>query len=189
VTELIQTSAEIVGYLTVLVGALLAVWRFVLPLATHIKKWFAMPSRVDAIELLAYRGLAKTDYLIRDGQKAIYICTPDGHNIYVSDALAEMFDTTPEDMHGYGWTKQIISKDRANELDKWKACVANKAPYQTEYIIRVKGNIERLIKTQAVAVVSNEGSLLFYLGWCERSNEASEERLIKIQEQLAQQRK
>lgn len=167
--EIANEGAKWAGYASAIGGMIYAIWKLLKPTRERVAKWLVIPERIDGIEMSSARALAKADYLINRFHEAIYICTPDGQNILSSDALADMFGMTPDEIMGYGWTKPILQEDRAIQLNHWRNCVATHAPYIATYKIKVGGVIKR-IETSATAVKSDTGKLLFYLGEVKQSD-------------------
>ena len=114
-----------------------------------------------AIELL----VAKMSLMTRRSNVGIYVCNEQGLNTWVNEPLAEMFGQTPEDMHGYGWLKNVVNREK--EHRNWQWAVHNKTPYKDTFQIIVDGEV-RTIYTEAYKhVAADNTTVLFYIGFAE----------------------
>lgn len=152
----VNTVAEILGFVTIALSVMIAVWKITHPIIYAIVRLPRIEMRVETLA-------AKVDLTFRLSGRAIYVCRPDGFNVYSSDALALMFGTTPDKMRGAGWAEAIIAEDRQRAVEWWIRCVQTHAPYRDEYTIEVNGKRTRII-TEAYRHENIEGNIVLYVG-------------------------
>lgn len=163
---LLDRMAVAIGALTVILGGLWGVWKAARPRLTRWAKDRILLSaeNIERMQSSIEQVRAKTLAMVHIHGDAIYICTPDGSNVWVSDPLADMFDLTPDQMKGNGWAAHIIYEDRMREIQHWKECVATNSPYHARYAIEVEDK-RKLIETEAWPHKNHEGEILFWVGY------------------------
>lgn len=156
-TEHIAHIAQVVGWLATISAAAFALhrgcrqaWRIIRPRLPYHRM-------NDRIERLA----GKLHMLINLRGDAIYVCRPDGFNVWVSDALARMFHSTPEAMRGNGWASSIVHTDQQRSVNRWLEAVRTRSPYRDEYRLSTGEHI----RTEAFAHINETGELIFYIGY------------------------
>ncbi len=93
----------------------------------------------------------------------IYVCSTDGKCIYANKKLCSIFKKSIDEMLNYGWSKSILTEDRANALTTWKNSVAYQMPYQDEYRIGFENDDPIGIQTKADPIFDGE-ELKYYIG-------------------------
>jgi len=156
-TDHIAHIAQVVGWLATISAAAFALhrgcrqaWRFIRPRLPYYQI-------NDRVERLA----GKVHMLINLRGDAIYVCRPDGCNVWVSDALAHMFHSTPDAMHGNGWASAIVHTDQQRCVNRWLEAVHTRSPYRDEYRLITGEHI----RTEAFAHIDETGELIFYIGY------------------------
>jgi PAS domain S-box-containing protein len=155
--QTVSSVAEILGFLTLAASILIGIWKISNPTIHAIIR---LPQIAQRVEILA----AKVDMIYRMYGKAVYVCRPDGYNVYVSPELAVLFGSTPERMRGSGWAESIVPEDRHSAVDRWIRCIETHAPYSDSYTISV-GGVRKKIKTEAFRHTNIEGDIVFYVGY------------------------
>lgn len=158
--------AAAVGYMSAAGAAVWGILRTFRPYLLRVAEWLAKssPSNIDRIDSQVEKVRAKTHLILNLHGDAVYQCTPDGANFFVSEPLAEMFGVDVDEMHGNGWAGRIVREDRMRELQHWRDCVDRNVPYRTKYTIEVNG-ARKLIETEARPYLNHEGRVLFWIGW------------------------
>lgn len=155
----LKEAAEFIGYLVVIWSAVRAGKRWALP---HLKKWTggtkhaALVLRVDALT-------AKVVLLINMRGDAVYVCRPDGYNVWASEALCRLFGMSKDAMAGNGWATAIIEEDRVRAVTRWKDCVKTRTPYSDTYTIMVNGS-RKTVETKAYEYVNELDEVVLYVG-------------------------
>lgn len=152
--------AQVIGYLATIGGACWAVWRFADRVLTRFFNDRPLARLAQRVERLA----AKIHLIINLHGDAIYVCEPDGSNVWVSYALAELFGLSPAQMLGNGWASAIDHTERQQAVQRWIESVSSGTPYQDEYTILVRGG-RRRVRTQAFRHVNEDGDVVLYVGY------------------------
>ena len=169
---MISIASEYIGYVSIIAGAIFGAYKFILPffLGYKEKRRVLSVPNINYIKDTATRALVKSQILIDNSKTMIYTCTPDGRCVYSSKELSFLFNKTPEEMLGYGWTLSVIAEDRDNSLQKWISCVKEGRPYQDSYRID-SGHGQKTIWTSAQVCFNYDAEekkftdeILFYVG-------------------------
>jgi PAS domain-containing protein len=163
----ITDLSHLLAGVTVIVSAAFAVWKtlgVVWHKTAEIRRLYSLKHQ-RWLETGVARAMSKIDIVMRINNNAVYVCTPQGANVMVTEALAELFGLTPEEMAGNGWSAAIsCSSERTRAVNHWHECVKNRIPYDDEYEVEVRGQRFR-VGTTAHAVVNSMSDVLFYTGW------------------------
>jgi PAS domain S-box-containing protein len=63
----------------------------------------------------------------------MWMCAPDGRNIYNSESLLKLVGKTQKEMADYGWADFVHPEDRVKTLAAWEKCVRSQQRWEMEY--------------------------------------------------------
>jgi PAS domain S-box-containing protein len=175
-----ERLAGLWGYGVVVIGALGSIWAawrllrdrlyFVFRAADAVRKrygddaesvveWWHSRQKIIAIQEVRQRLLESHIGI------AIYVCDSTGNCEFANDELGELFGLDRADFRGFGWLEAIVNEDRERTHGAWMFCVANKVPYECEYVVKNK-RTGKTIKCLATGypVVRESGEVLCYVG-------------------------
>jgi PAS domain S-box-containing protein len=89
----------------------------------------AMPPAKTALHGDAdlYRAIGESiDY-------GVWVCAPDGRNIYVSDSFLRLVGLTQEQCSDFGWGRVLDTDDAERTISAWKECVRTEGVWDIEH--------------------------------------------------------
>jgi len=123
----------------------------------------------------------------------VWVCVPDGRNIYASESFLKMVGLTQEECSNFGWGSVLHPEDAERTIEAWKECVRTQGTWDIEHRFRgVDGAWHHVLARGAP--VRNERSEIIYwaginldIGRLKKTEEALRGREAELQE--ADQRK
>lgn len=106
------------------------------------------------------RGLA--DFV----PQMVWMCTPDGNNIYFNQRWVDYTGMSLEESYGAGWSKPFHSADRETAYRAWNQAVATGDTYQVESRIRAADGTYRWFLMRGQAIKEADGSIAKWFGTC-----------------------
>ncbi|MGD0022358.1 MAG: PAS domain S-box protein [Smithellaceae bacterium] len=118
----------------------------------------------------------------------IWICDPDGRNIYASESFLRLVGLTQKQCSEFGWGKVLHPDDAKRTISLWKECVRTEGKWDIEHRFRsVDGNWHPIL-ARGVPVRNENGKIIYWAGInldISRMKQA-EEALITIHSELEQ---
>jgi PAS domain S-box-containing protein len=105
-----------------------------------------------------YRGIGESlDY-------GIWICDPQGRNIYASESLLKLVGITLDQCKDFGWGSVLHPDDAAETMEAWKQCVQAGGPWYREHrYLGVDGQYHPILAC-GVAVRDDRGQITHWAG-------------------------
>jgi len=94
----------------------------------------------------------------------VWVCTPDGRNIYVSDSFLRLVGLTNEQCSGFGWGEVLHPDDAQRILAAWKECVQNEGVWDIELRVRGVDGQWHPILARGVPVRNESGEVIHWAG-------------------------
>jgi PAS domain S-box-containing protein len=95
----------------------------------------------------------------------IWICAPDGRNIYASQAFLELVGITQEECSNFGWGNILHPDDGERTIAAWKECVQTEGTWDMEHRYRRKSDgVYHPILARGVPVRNELGEIECWAG-------------------------
>lgn len=128
-----------------------------------------------AAALLARRGRAEA--MLRASEEEfhslaeampqiVWVCRPDGGNIYFNQQWVEYTGLTLEESYGHGWNKPFHPDDQQRAWDAWQNATQNNADYSLECSLRRADGAYRWWLIRGVPLRDASGQILKWFGTC-----------------------
>lgn len=105
-----------------------------------------------------YRGIGESiDY-------GVWVCTPEGSNIYASESFLKMVGLTQEQCSNYGWIDVLHPDDAKRTIAKWKDCVRTGGTWDVEHRFRGADGQWRPVLARGVAVKNDRDEVVYWAG-------------------------
>lgn len=105
-----------------------------------------------------YRGIGESiDY-------GIWICDPQGRNIYVSESFLKLVGMTQEECSNYGWGDVLHPDDAARTIHEWKECVRTMGVWDQEHRFKGVDGHYHSILARGVPVFDEHGKVVCWAG-------------------------
>lgn len=118
----------------------------------------------------------------------VWVCAPDGRNIYASESFLKMVGQTQEECSNFGWGEVLHPDDAERTITAWKECVRTEGTWDIEHRFRgVDGNWHHVL-ARGVPVRNERGEITCWaginldIGRLKRTEEALRERELELQE-------
>jgi PAS domain S-box-containing protein len=117
----------------------------------------------------------KAEQALRDSEKlyraigesidyGVWVCAPDGRNIYTSDSFLRLMGITQEQCADFGWADHLHPDDAAGTLEAWRACVRQGSVWYREHRILGTDGRYHPILAQGVATRGEDGRISGWAG-------------------------
>jgi PAS domain S-box-containing protein len=94
----------------------------------------------------------------------VWICAPDGRNIYASESFLKLVGTTQEQCSNFGWGDILHPDDGERTIAAWKECVRTGGAWDVEHRFRgVDGNWHPVL-ARGVPVRDEDGEITHWAG-------------------------
>jgi PAS domain S-box-containing protein len=94
----------------------------------------------------------------------VWICAPDGRNIYASESFLKLVGTTQERCSNFGWGDILHPDDSERTIAAWKECVRTGGSWDVEHRFRgVDGNWHPIL-ARGVPVRDEDGEITHWVG-------------------------
>lgn len=105
-----------------------------------------------------YRAIGETiDY-------GIWMCKPDGHSIYVSQAFLDLVGLTHEQFAQQGWGDVLHPEDAERTIAAWESCVQAGAMWDIERRFRGVDGRWYSILSRGIPIRDEQGTILYWAG-------------------------
>lgn len=96
----------------------------------------------------------------------VWMCTPDGANIYFSQRWVDYTGLSLEESFGLGWSTPFHPDDRQMARDAWNRAVQTGMPYQVESRLRAADGTYHWFLMQGKALAKHSGEVDRWFGTC-----------------------
>jgi PAS domain S-box-containing protein len=105
-----------------------------------------------------YRAIGETiDY-------GVWICDPEGHNIYASESFLELVGQTQAECSEFGWGNVLHPDDAERTIAAWKECVRSGGIWDIEHrFLGVDGRYHPIL-ARGIPVRDDEGRIVCWAG-------------------------
>jgi len=111
-------------------------------------------------------GEAELAHLADLVPQMVWMCTPDGANIYFNRRWVDYTGMTLEESYGSGWNKPFHLDDQEVSWQAWNRAVQNGTPYQVESRIRAKDGTYRWFLMRGEPFKEADGRIVKWFGTC-----------------------
>jgi len=94
----------------------------------------------------------------------IWVCDPDGRNIYASDSFLRLVGLTQTQCSNFGWSDVLHPDDVEATLAKWKECVRTEGVWDVEHRYRAADGHWHPILARGVPVRNDQGDIIYWAG-------------------------
>jgi PAS domain S-box-containing protein len=96
----------------------------------------------------------------------VWMCTPDGMNVYFNRRWVEYTGLTLEESYGRGWNTPFHPDDKQAAWDAWNQATATGGPYRVESRLRAADGSYRWFLMRGVPLCDASGSIVKWFGTC-----------------------
>ena len=94
----------------------------------------------------------------------IWVCDPEGNNIYLSDSFLKLTGLTQEQASQHGWFTALHPDDVASTMAAWRACIQLGGSWDREHRIRGVDGKYHPVLARGVPVRDENGQIEFWAG-------------------------
>jgi len=127
---------------------------------------------VTLIDITAHK---QTEKALRDSERlyraigesieyGVWVCAPDGRNIYASESLLNLLGITQEQCSNFGWGDALYPDDAERTINAWKECVSTEGVWDIEHRYRGADGQWYPILARGVPVRNESGELVCWAG-------------------------
>ena len=107
---------------------------------------------------LRYRAIGESiDY-------GVWVCAPDGRNIYASPSFLKLVGLTQEQCSNFGWGDVLHPDDAARTIAAWKECVRTGGKWDIEHRFRGVDGKYHPVLARGVPVRNDRGEIVCWAG-------------------------
>lgn len=96
----------------------------------------------------------------------VWMCTPDGLNVYFNQRWVDYTGLTLEESYGKGWNTPFHPDDKQRAWDAWNHAVATGEPYRVESRLRAADDSYRWFLMLGVPLQDGSGNIATWFGTC-----------------------
>lgn len=116
----------------------------------------------------------------------VWMCTPDGSNVYFNQRWVDYTGLSLEESYGHGWIIPFHPDDKQTAADAWDHAVRTGQPYRVESRLRAANGIYRWFLMRGEPMNSEPGEVIRWFGTCTDIEELkNSERALLRSEKLA----
>jgi len=105
-----------------------------------------------------YRGIGESiDY-------GVWVCTPDGGNMYASDSFLKMAGITQEQCSNFGWGNLLHPDDEEHTIAAWQECVRTGGKWDIEHRYHGADGQWHHVLTRGLPVKNDQGEIFCWAG-------------------------
>jgi PAS domain S-box-containing protein len=94
----------------------------------------------------------------------VWVCAPDGRNIYASDSFLKLVGLTQEQCSDFGWGEVLHPEDAERTISAWQECVRTGGNWDIEHRFRGVDGQWHPILARGVPVKNEDGIVLCWAG-------------------------
>ena len=94
----------------------------------------------------------------------VWVCAPDGRNMYASPSFLKMVGITQEQCSNFGWGDVLHPDDAERTIAAWKECVRTGGKWDIEHRFRGADGQWHHILARGVPVLDEQGQILCWAG-------------------------
>ncbi len=119
----------------------------------------------------------------------VWMCMPDGLNVYFNQRWVDYTGLTLEESHGRGWNTPFHADDKQAAWDAWNHATGTGAPYRVESRLRATDGSYRWFLVRGVPLRDAAGDVVKWFGTCTDIDDLkqAEQNLRKANEELEEQ--
>ena len=115
----------------------------------------------------AVRDIEKEFILLAESMpQIVWVCQPDGKNIYFNQQWVDYTGLTLEESYGHGWVKPFHPDDQQRAWDAWQNAVTHGAEYALEVRLRRADGAYTWWLVRGVPYQAADGTTLKWFGTC-----------------------
>jgi len=94
----------------------------------------------------------------------VWVCAPDGRNIYASESFLKLVGMTQEQCSNFGWGEVLHPDDSERTIAAWQECVRTMGNWDIEHRFRgVDGQLHPIL-ARGVPVKNEHGEVIYWAG-------------------------
>ena len=97
-------------------------------------------------------------------QYGVWVCTPEGRNIYASDSFLKLVGLTQEQCSDFGWGDVLHPDDAERTISAWQECVRTGGNWDIEHRFRGVDGQWHPILARGVPVRNEDGAVIYWAG-------------------------
>ncbi len=94
----------------------------------------------------------------------VWVCDPDGRNIYASPSFLKLLGITQEQCSDFGWGDTLDPADTERTIKAWKECIQTEGTWDIEHRFRGKDDMWHYILARGVPVKDDNGKIICWAG-------------------------
>ena len=94
----------------------------------------------------------------------VWVCAPDGRNIYASESFLKMVGLTQEECSNFGWGDVLHPDDAAQTIEAWRECVRTEGTWDIEHRFRGVDGQWHAILARGVPVRNDQKEIIRWAG-------------------------
>ncbi|HSA95930.1 MAG TPA: ATP-binding protein [Acidobacteriota bacterium] len=118
----------------------------------------------------------------------VWVCAPDGRNIYATDSFLKMVGLTQEECSNFGWADVLHPDDAERTIAAWKECVRTEGTWDIEHRFRGVDGAWHHVLARGLPVRNERGEIVYWaginldIGRLKKTEDALREREIELEE-------
>ncbi len=118
----------------------------------------------------------------------VWVCAPDGRNIYASESFLKLVGITQEQCSNFGWGDVLHPDDSERTIAAWKECVRTGDTWDIEHRFRGVDGMWHPILARGVPVRNEQGQIICWAGINLDISQLkqAEEKLLRAKDELEQ---
>ncbi len=133
----------------------------------YVQNWFGTNSDVTE-QKRAEEALRESERMYRAIGESIdygvWICDPEGRNIYASDSFLKLVGMTQQQCSDFGWGNVLHPEDAERTIAAWKECVRTEGTWDIEHRFRGVDGEWHPILARGVPVRNEQGHITSWAG-------------------------
>lgn len=94
----------------------------------------------------------------------VWVCAPDGRNIYASESFLRLVGMTQEQCSDFGWGALLHPDDLEHTMAAWRECVRTEGSWDIEHRFKSVDGTWRPVLARGVPVRDEQGKILCWAG-------------------------
>lgn len=168
---------------------LLGVLAMVLSLGTGYAIWLLTRELLGRRQALDSLRASEENFrsFAESAPQLIWMCRPDGENIYLNQRWVDYTGLTLEQSYGHGWSKPFHPEDQQRARDAWQHATGTGGTYDLECRLRRADGIYRWFLIRGLPLRDAAGHIVKWFGTCTDIDERKqfEEALLESRAKLA----